>query len=68
MTNRESCNKIGCGNHATIVLKVYTTEGVNFIGFCTSHFLTISNIVDLLVEQMIGDPERTIKEDDDDDY
>lgn len=49
----EICGKRGCDKPASIILKVYTTEGADYVPFCMQHMLLGSTILEQLAQSMV---------------
>ena len=51
----EQCNKKDCNNSAVLVMKIYTDEAPVIIGFCPTHILEASRLIDSIIHDMIQD-------------
>jgi hypothetical protein len=50
---RGKCNKNGCKEDACAILMVYTDDGPRAVAACKAHLLSLSGIIDSLVNHLI---------------
>lgn len=49
---REKCSKKACNRASIVVVKLYTTEGPNFMAFCETHLHLVAEILEGVADDL----------------